>query len=160
MLRPCLLRRPPLKKPLWLVMVQPSVSGRQRTGLLWRNGSLGRRRSIRQRLPQLGLMLRALRRESPSLRVTMWRCVGPGKHLSGNTERVLRSSPSYKLRDLSCVTPLSVLLRHGICLRGCDTQPSDILRWPRSLPRFGLLYPLPQSRCLGAHPAIPSVWRW
>jgi hypothetical protein len=85
------------------------------------------------------------------------RSVGPGKHLRWNTERVLRSSPSYRLRATSCVTPLSALLRHNIYLRGCDTRPSDILRWPRSLPHFRLWCPLPWSRCSPGNTAHVEV---
>jgi hypothetical protein len=121
--RPSLLQR-------WLVlrpaMVLPSVSGRRRTGLLWQNRrcqsrSLEQRRSIQQHLPLLTLMLRVLHGQSPSLRVSLRRSVGPGKHLRGNTEHVSISSPSYRFKALTCVTPLSALLGHVICLRECGT---------------------------------------
>jgi hypothetical protein len=80
------------------------------------------------------LTLKVLRRESPSLRVGLRRSISPEKRLRGNTECVSRSSPSYILRALICVIALLTLLEHSICLRGCDTQPSDVLGWPRSLP--------------------------
>jgi hypothetical protein len=164
-LRSCLLLSLLLGKPLRPAMVQPSVSGRRRIGLLWQNGrhqsgSLGRRRSIWQRLLLLVLTLRVLRGELPSLRASLRWSVGPRKRLRGNTEHVLRSSPSYRLRTLSYVTPLSALLGHDICLRGCSTQPSNILRWPRSLLCFRLRCRLSWSRCSGAHPTILPAWRW
>jgi hypothetical protein len=101
-LRPCLPRRLPLGKPLRPTMVQPSISGRRRTGSLWWNrrhqsGNLMRIWSIRQCLPLLVLMLRVLHGESPSLRASLRRSVGPRKCVRGNIESVLRSSPSYRL---------------------------------------------------------------
>jgi hypothetical protein len=95
---PCLPLRLPLEKPLRPTAVQPSVLGRRRTESLWWNG--------RRQSGSLGQRRRVLHEESPTLRASLRRRIGLGKHLRGNTERVSRSSPSDRLGALIYVMPL------------------------------------------------------
>jgi hypothetical protein len=132
MLQPYRQRLPRHMRPLLL----------RRAELLWQRGKrksgyLEQRQRTLQRSPLLATTPRALRRRLPSLRLSLRKSVRPTRHRRGSTMSVSMSSPLYKLGAWRCTLPSSVLLRLDACPKECDLQPSTIMRWSRSLSRFG-----------------------